>query len=48
MKRFIVVVTLDGTFEHIENNIDMIVSSIDPIGLAHVDIEIQNYGDVEE
>lgn len=48
MKRYVVIVTLDGDYDYIENNIDMIVESIDSIGLRRVDIEIQNHGEVEE
>lgn len=48
MNRYVVIVTLDGDYNHIENNINMIVQSIDSIGLRRVDIEIQNHGEFEE
>lgn len=48
MKRYVVTITLSGDFEDIENNIDAILESIDPIFLNSADIVIRNEGEIEE
>lgn len=47
MKKYVVVVELEGCIEHCENNIDLIISSIDATQMCKVSIEVQNHGEVE-